>query len=506
MEFSVQKGNIEEQQCDLLIATHFEDQEQFTGALKAADKAIDGFLTQVLKEDQFEGKSGQSLLVHTHDKLPATRVLVLGLGKKEECTTETLRRVAATAVRTAKTVKAKSIVASLDGLPAKIAGEDGAQAFTEGISLGAYTFSKYKDTEQTKKSANTVQKVTLLTTNAKQTKALRAGATRGQQYAAGAMLTRDMVNEPALHMKPKDVVKAAEKIAKAHSELRIKVYTEAEIRKMKMGSFLSVAAGSDESPYFIHLTYKPKTKKKNLKKVALCGKGITFDSGGLSLKPTTHMGDMKMDMAGAAVVLGVFSQLANTKPQMEVHGVLPVTENMVSGSATRPGDVVTAYNGKTIEITNTDAEGRLILADALAWSEDKLKPDYLIDVATLTGAAMVSLGMHMSAAFGSDDELTKAFLKASQHTGEQSWEMPITPEYSKLMESPVADLQNSHKSPFAGAAQGAVFLKAFVKDTPWLHLDIAGPAFTEAPLFPYTTHGATGYGVRSLLHVLDQLS
>lgn len=506
MKFVVHKGDVEETKSDVLIVFHFQKLKKPVGALARLDKMMKGFLSGVLVDERFTGKAGENLLIHTHHKIPVSRILVLGLGERKDTTTEQIRVAAGRAVQAAKVVKAKKVAVSFEGLSTTLPATDIAQAFVEGMRLGAYQFHKYKGKETQNELAHLVETVQVLVADAATGRYVQQGIDMGQLYSAATILARDLVNEPAVHMRPKVLAQEAEKLGKTRG-ITTKTYNEAAIKKLKMGSFLSVAAGSDEEPYLIHLSYKPRvTKGKKPKKLVLCGKGITFDSGGISLKPTGYIEEMKMDMAGAAVVLGIFSQITALAPNVELHGVIAATENMPSGKATRPGDVVTAYNGKTIEITNTDAEGRLILADAMAWAEDTIKPDYMIDIATLTGACMVALGMDMAGIFTKNETLRKAVLNAGKVAGEPMWELPVYDPYLKLItESSIADIMNSGKSRYGGAIEGALFLQEFVKKTPWLHMDIAGPAFAMSPMQSYIPQGATGFGVRSLLQLLQQL-
>jgi leucyl aminopeptidase len=329
---------------------------------------------------------------------------------------------------------------------------------------------------------------------------------KASKVIQGVYLTRDLVNEPGLHATPKRLVKEAQKIAKANSNISIKVFDEPALKKMKANALLAVARGSDEPAFLIHLTYKPKSTAK--KRIALAGKGLTFDSGGLSIKPQEGMKTMKTDMAGAATVLGIFSLLAENNISHEIHGIIPTTENLISGKAIKPGDIVTALNGKTIEIINTDAEGRLILADAFSYlAKDEGKWDALIDFATLTGACVVALGEQVAGLFGNNSKLNEKILKASKNEGEQIWNMPLVDDYQDLLKSQIADLANVTKSKWGGAITGALFLKEFIpKDIPWVHLDIAGPSWEERGEIPYIPKGGTGFGVRSIIRFLSELS
>lgn len=314
-------------------------------------------------------------------------------------------------------------------------------------------------------------------------------------------MARDLINGAPSDVTPKVLADTAKKIAKGPVKLRL--YTKKELKRMGAGGILGVNIGSAQEPFLIHLHYSPKGRPK--KSVALVGKGITFDSGGLSLKPAGSMETMKMDMSGAAAVLGVFSQISKIHPNVEVHGIVPTTENMPGGRAYKPGDVLTAMNGKTMEVLNTDAEGRLILSDGLSYAV-RQKPDQIIDMATLTGACVVALGSLVSGAMGNDSKLLEQLKEATEAEGEPIWELPLVKEYRDDIKSKVADIKNIGSAREAGSIIGGLFLQEFVGDRPWVHLDIAGPAYLEREYasVPYLTYGGTGLMVRSLLAFLEK--
>lgn len=460
---------------------------------------MNGRIKEIVEEETFEGKSGSTLVVRTNGEIAAKRILLVGVGKKKELTLEGLRRMAGTAVLAAREFKAKTATYSVEGLPASLELQDVAQAVTEGVLLSDYVFLEYKGKEKEEMQKMRMKTWLFVAADAKTAKKVEKGVVEGQMFAESTMIVRDMVNEPAITMTPKRMAGIAEKLSNQPG-VKVTVYTKADIKKMKMGALLGVNAGSDEPPFFVHMQYKP--KKKNAKKIAICGKGITFDSGGLSLKPTHFMDTMKSDMGGAAAVIGVFSRIADLAPSVEVHGVIALTENMISGQATRPGDVLTAYNGKTIEVKNTDAEGRLILADALSWAEDTIKPDFMVDVATLTGAQVIALGQEYSAILGTDDKFVKRYENAAKESGELVWELPMVEEYRQFLKSPIADVANIASNRWAGTIMAGLFLKEFVEKTPWIHLDIAGPAWVESRMIPYIPTGGSGYAVRTLMYML----
>ncbi len=485
----------------LLILGLFEDQKTFSGSLAVCDKRTDGYIAKKLKDQGVTGKCNQTALLHVPGQLAAESVLVVGLGKKNDFTLEHVRRAAAIAVNTARTLRIKDAVLSFDGWqPKRTQVGDVAQAATEGALLANYQFLKYKSEAQKKAAEAAMQTCTFIAKDASQLKQMRAGVERGRILVHGISFARDLVNEPANAIRPKILADIARGLAKLPG-VRVEIYNEAACRKLGMGAFLAVASGSEEEAYLIHLSYTP--KKKGVKKIAICGKGITFDSGGLSLKPGQHMDNMKMDMAGAAMILGLFTQISTLKPHAEVHGVIVATENMPGGAAMRPSDVVTAYNGKTIEITNTDAEGRLVLADALAWAEDTIKPDIMYDVATLTGSAISALGQEVAAVMGPNQNVIDTIMKAGRFTGEQMWQLPFVQDYESLMESKFADVNNLPNVYWAGSIVGGMFLKHFVKSTPWAHIDVAGPAWAEKQILPYAPYGGTGFGLRTFARYLD---
>lgn len=503
MDIRSEKGTVTEVATDLLVIPVFEGGKSLGPAVKAVDRSLDGYVADVLKDESFEGKPGKTLLLHTQNAVPAKRLLFVGLGKKAELSTESVRRSAGAAASVAQKTRSGSLAFVLQDIVGKsMPAKETAQACIEGVRLGSYRFSKYKGKEEQREVESTLEDVVLVATDAAQARSFSAGVALGNFMADAAIYARDLVNEPAAVITPRRLVQEAEKIAK-NPGVTAEAFGKGDLKRMRMGAFLAVSEGSEEEPYLIHLKYKP--VKKAAKKVVLCGKGVTFDTGGLSLKPAQYMVGMKQDMAGAAAVLGAFTALASLKPAVEVHGVIPATENMPSGHATKPGDIVKAYNGKTIEILNTDAEGRLILADALSWAENELKPDMMVDVATLTGAAIIALGQEVAAIVGSDDKLISQFENAAKTTGEQVWQLPLVKEYAQLIKSDVADLQNIATTRWADTIMGGLFLHAFVEQTPWMHLDIAGPAFAEKQILSYTPVGGTGFGVRTLLQFLTSL-
>lgn len=498
MNITARKGELAQIQGDLLIVGAFEQAKQLSLTLETVNAMLRGTLEAVMREENFKGKMGQTILSRTDGSLGAKRVLVVGLGKSDELTLEGVREAAAVAFQAVRSFRIRHIVSELFGLDQEALGaRDIAQAMVEGVRLSDYSYGKYK-----KHKSHTIKQLEIVTPSGRDANAAHKGIERGEQFVKGTVFARDLVNTPASHMRPEDLVAAARDIAKANARVRVRVFDRERMERMGAGGILGVAQGSDYPPYLVHMAYKPEGRAK--KKVALVGKGVTFDSGGLSLKPADYMMTMKNDMAGAASVLGAFCVLQELAPKAEVHGIFAAVENMPSGKAYRPGDIVTAMNKKTVEVLNTDAEGRLTLMDSLVYAQ-KEKPDVLIDLATLTGACMVALGEEMTGIMANDAKLANDLLTAAAASGEKMWELPLEKNYKKLLKSNVADLQNIGGK-YGGALTAGLFLQEFVDpNTPWAHLDIAGPAFAERDINSYTKKGATGHGVRTLLTYLESL-
>jgi len=500
MRFKIQTvADLARLKTDILIVAVGEKTKKLSGRAAGLDKASGGLLTELLVEEKFEGKEGKAAAARTGGKLAANKVMLLGAGKKP-LTAAGARRIAALASQKACAQGAKTAALLLPDALAGDLREIGAGA-AEGTLLGDYHFLKYKGEDLKKREAEALEELTLLAANKRQQDLLEKGAAAGRLAARGTMLARDLVNEPASVTTPSHLMEAAKAIAAAAPKrIAIKVYDADGLRELGAGGLLAVARGSDEPPYLIHLTYKPAKKAK--KRIAVVGKGLTFDSGGLSLKPSESMEDMKIDMAGAAAVLGLFSVLAEVQPAVEIHGIAGLCENMPSGKAVRPGDVVKTMSGKTIEILNTDAEGRVTLADTLYYAV-QLRPDLIVDLATLTGACMVALGQEIAGVMGNSQPLVDRLLRAAAGSGELLWQLPLADEYRESLKSRVADLKNISGGRYGGAITAGLFLEEFVGKTPWAHLDIAGPAWAEKDTVPHQPLGATGFGVRTMLRLIQ---
>lgn len=446
-------------------------------------------LRKDLEREGFKGKESEGVWTH------GSQVVAVGLGTREQCRVESYRRAGGRAARLSRSVRATAL--SVDwparGLKGDLAAT--AKAFAEGLTLGAYQFNRYR----TRKEDVTPALETVTFRAESGVKAvLKQALETASSYCEGVVLARDLINGGPSDVTPKVLVAEARRIASRTPGVTVKVFGKKELEKMGAGGLLGVNRGSAEEPYLIHLRYRPKVASN--KSVAIVGKGITFDSGGLSLKPAASMETMKCDMSGAAAVLGAFSQIGRVAPKVEVHGIIATTENMPGSRAVKPGDVLKALNGKTMEVLNTDAEGRLILADALSYAVEQ-KVDAIVDMATLTGACVIALGALVTGALGNDEALMGEVKVATQAEGEVIWEMPLIPEYRADIRSKIADMKNIGGNREAGTIIGGLFLKEFVGDTPWVHLDIAGPAWLDRdfPALPYTFPGGTGLMVRSLL-------
>jgi leucyl aminopeptidase len=484
---------LEEAPADALVVGLHVGEAKLPERLARLDRAAQGQLKRVLDAEKFSGKAGHV----THAHADGRRIVVTGLGPRADTTAEIVRRAAAAGVRRARDLGAKTVAAELLG--ERLTARQRAQAVVEGAILGTYYFDRYKR----EKADKTVDELRLVEPDVRRAREARDGMRRGESFALATSFARDLINAPANDLHPTDLARAATELGK-ESRLDVKVFERAECQEMGMGAFLGVAAGSEQPPKFIHVTYSPgrAAAGRRRKKVVLIGKGITFDSGGLDLKPPDGMLRMKYDMAGAAAVLGIMRALPVLKPAAEVHGLIAATENMPSGAALRPGDVLRAMNGTTIEIGNTDAEGRLTLADALCYANTKIQADEIIDMATLTGACVIALGQLCSGLMTNNQQLANRFMKAAEAAGERLWQLPLIDEYRDNLKSEVADLNNVGPRG-GGAITAGLFLKEFAGKTPWVHLDIAGPAFTEKDL-PLGPKGATGFAVRTVLTYLGE--
>lgn len=461
-------------------------------APKVIDDRLRGRISALLKDNKFKAKKGSVRAIDTLGKLPADTVVLAGLGKKDECTLETIRRAAASAARAAKGAGAETVALSLGELVKEFPADDVAQAAAEGIALSQYAFNAYR-----KKDENgAVELKGAFFAPGKEDAKVKAGLAAAAIICNAVYFARDLGNHPGNVATPTFLANAAMSACRK-AGVKCHVYGRRELEKMKMGSFLAVAKGSAEEPKFIVMEHLkgPKTQKP----VVLVGKGLTFDTGGISIKPSGSMEDMKYDMSGGGAVIATMAAVGQFKLKMNVIGLVPCTENMPGGRAVKPGDIARSASGITIEIINTDAEGRLILADALDYAK-RYKPRAVVDLATLTGACMVALGSCASGLFGTDEKLVAALKAAGEKTGERCWELPLWDEYDDQIKSAAADVKNVGDR-YGGAITAARFLKKFT-DYPWAHLDIAGTAYSAKPANPYQTGGSNGLGPRHLIEFL----
>ena len=501
MKVTLAKADAVTAKADVLAVPVFAGLVLGPGAEEAV-AALGVPVAPLLEARGFTGKSGEAAPLPTLGRLPATVLLLVGVGERDKVDAEILRRAAAAVVRHGRGTR-KAVTTLAQALPAYP--EGAVQAVTEGALLAAYRFDKYKQARSGSDGRPPPAELATLALvppaatgrGSGGRGALNAALAAGQVRAAATNLARDLSNEPANALHPADLATAARKLLDGKG-VTVKVKDEKALAKEGFGGIIGVGQGAEHPPRLIELRYHPKGATGE---VVLVGKGITFDSGGLSLKPADSMKTMKTDMSGAAAVLAAMSALAELDVKVAVTGYLASAENMPSGAATRPGDVLTMKNGKTVEVLNTDAEGRLVMADALAVGA-AAKPDAIIDVATLTGACVVALGSRYTGLMANDEALAAELLDAAAEAGEPTWRLPLPPEYRKDIESDVADLRNVGDR-YGGALFAGLFLEQFVDDRPWVHLDIAGPARAESD-DGYLSKGSTGVAVRTLLTWLER--
>ncbi|PSN15012.1 leucyl aminopeptidase [filamentous cyanobacterium CCT1] len=485
MEFYASGTSCLDWSGDALILGLSEDALPLSGTSAELNSQVSGLLQELIDEVEFTGKAGSTAITRVGTGAKVRKLGIVGLGATDAITADTLRRAAAAAARLAKKEKCASL-----GLSVPTVQNDAAlmaQALAEGALLALHQDNRFKSEDKNGKP--TVEQVHLLDL-ADQDSSLHTA----QAICDGVILARELVSAPANIVTPETLAKTAQDIAAAHG-LELEILEQDQCEALGMGAYLGVAQASELPPKFIHLTYKPSGTP--MRKLAIVGKGLTFDSGGLNIKGAgSGIEMMKIDMGGAAATLGAAKAIAQLQPSAEVHFISAAAENMISGNAMRPGDILTASNGKTIEVNNTDAEGRLTLADALVFAE-KLGVDAIVDLATLTGACIIALGDDIAGLFSENEELAEAIAAAAKTTGEKFWRLPMEEKYFDGLKSIVADMKNTGPRP-GGSITAALFLKQFVTSTPWAHLDVAGPVWTEKEN-GYNNPGGTGFGVRTLV-------
>jgi leucyl aminopeptidase len=476
--------------ADALVACVFDDDSRFEGSLGEIDRAMNGRLAKLVEGGELSGKPLELVLIHFPEGLAAQRLLLIGTGKKAKFSASDIRKLAGTALRYLKSRGIKKIAFLA---PEGERGTAGAQAAAEGLYWADFESDKYR-TE--KKPPRVIDSVSLVGFDSGLGDALNQAVEDGRVIGESASFARDLINEPSNRLTPRMLASRAEAMAKDVG-LGIEILDERKIAELKMGALLGVAQGSHEPPRVIVIRYKPENPKPGGTVIGLVGKAVTFDTGGISIKPADNMEKMKYDMGGGGTMLGVMRALAFLKPPVPVIAVIPTTENMPGGRAQKPGDVQVAMSGKTIEIINTDAEGRLILADAVFYAK-KLGCTHLVDAATLTGAITIALGAVNVGAFGTPREYLDKFLESAKATGEKMWPMPLDDEYQQMIKSEIADIRNTGANRGGGASTAAWFIKEFVDDTPWIHLDIAATCWIDEGR-PWLAKGPSGVAIRSII-------
>lgn len=489
MKVEVKNKSILDIPADVIVVNLFEGVKNPKGVTGIIDKEYDNLISEyVIKKEHFSGKYGEIY------QLPVVKsgvkIFVAGLGKQEDFDYVKIRNLSSKIIKTAMlSGNVKKVVSILHG--AGIAGlcpKGCAQMITEGVLSGIYSFDKYKS----KKKENSIKEFIIAEIDKEKYNKAKLGVARGLIVGEAVNRARDLINESSQYLYPETLAEYACK----NSGTETKVYNKKQVKEMGMNAFLAVGQGSVHEPKFIHMSYKPEKPKR---KIAIIGKGITFDSGGLDIKPPSSMLTMRDDMSGAAAVISVMRAISEIKPDVEVHGIIAACENMPSGSSYKPGDVIIAKNGTSIEIDNTDAEGRVTLADALVYAEE-IGVDVIIDIATLTGACMVALGTVASGIMGNNNKKISDFITIADKAGERFWQLPMYEEYGESLKSDIADTKNTGGR-MGGSSTAGIFLSKFVKNTPWIHLDIAGTAFLDKPNAEGIKN-ATGIGVRSLIEYI----
>lgn len=500
MKVSLYTDDLRAAPCDLLALGVFSDEPDRGLQFAYLNRLLEGALERACRDERFKGNQGQTVVFNAGSQLASRRVLIYGYGERKDYDAERARRFAGTAVRVSNTVGAKSCVAQLTipvvPAPAQLILAL-VQALSEGSMLGGYAFSTYQ-TKDPKPISLKELRIAFVAEDVQGVKgaSIRGAIVRGQAIAEGVLAARSLVNEPPNVLSPPELADRARKMCKT-AELSHRVLGVRDLERQGMRLILAVGRGSEHEPRLIHMTYTPEKGTEAKRTVCIVGKGLTFDAGGLSLKPNDSMVDMKADMGGAAAVLGAMEAIAKLKPDVVVHGIIGVAENMPDGRAIRPGDVFVSKKGLTVEVLNTDAEGRLVLADALSYAQD-LSPTEIIDLATLTGACMVALGRTIAGAFVSDEGLYGELAQAWERSGEKFWRLPLDPELRELLDSDIADIKNVADR-YGGAITAALFLRDFVeRSVKWAHLDIAGPVLSVKDV-GYLPKGGTGFGVRTLV-------
>ena len=497
MEVAVIRDNIGDITADAIIVGIYEDIKDSNTDLTDIDRQLGGIISDMMSRDDFKGKEGETLSVYTLGKVPAKKVLLLGLGKEEDLEENTIRKVVGKAVKQLEKSKTDTAAILPMGLDKNISPKMVGQCIVEGAMLASYKFDKYKtDKEDDERN---ISEIYVVSTDDSIIDDMNEGINIGRVLAEGTIIARDLINEPSNILTPEVMADKAVEIADKHG-LEIEILEKEDIQKLEMGCFLGVTQGSDKPPKLITIKYFGGNRDDEV--LGLVGKGLTFDSGGISIKPSAGMDEMKGDMGGAAAVLGAMDVIGTLKPKVNVIAVVGACENMPSGKAYKPGDILTSMGGKTIEVLNTDAEGRLVLIDCITYTL-KQGATKVVDLATLTGACVIALGNTASALISNDDEFVGEVKTAAENAGEKVWQLPSYPEYKEQIKSDIADLKNTGGRE-AGTITAGLFLGEFAGETPWVHIDIAGTSMITNDKSGLVK-GATGVGVRTLYHLVKSM-
>lgn len=495
MQITIKEGKIMKSRADAAVFFCYEDDLLTGGARAALDEASAMQIRKMIDAGDVKGKDREIHVVYLTDSSAVPRIILVGLGKKNEADLEKIRGAFAMGAGKARSLRLRSVSVSPELCGLDVEAASIAAAAVEGIKLGLYQFTPFKTEER--EGLHELEELVICSESGKSLEAVKKAVKEAEIVAEAVLFARNLVSMPSNEMTPRDMASEALDIAKKRKSIHVNVLDENKMKELGMNALLGVTRGSREEARFIVMDYRG--TKAMERPIVLIGKGLTFDSGGISLKPAENMEEMKTDMAGGAAVMGTVMAAADLKLPLRIVGLIPATENMPGGLAYKPGDILTTLSGLTVEVISTDAEGRLILADALHYAQS-YKPAAMIDVATLTGACIIALGESVMGMMGTDEKLKQKLKHASEYTGEKLWELPLWPEYYEAIKSDVADLKNVGGRP-AGTITAGAFLSKFTGNYPWVHLDIAGPAWVKKDR-PYIPKGASGVGVRLLIQML----
>jgi leucyl aminopeptidase len=499
MKISMKEGNITESRSDAVVLFCYEEDLLPAGSTAAVNEVSGNMLQKMIDAGDVKGKAKETQVIYLPESPAIKRIILVGLGKKKETDLEKIRGAFALAARKARSMKLRSLAVTLNMGGLDIPAEAIALAAIEGIKLGLYQFTPFKTEDR--ENIHEIEALTVWYDEEASFEHVKKAVKDGEMIADAVIFARNLVSMPSNEMTPKDMAHEALDIGAKHKSIKVSILDETQMKDLGMNALLGVTRGSREPAQFIIMDYHGTKAKES--PIVLIGKGLTFDSGGISIKPAENMEEMKTDMAGGAAVMATIMAAADLKLPLRIVGLIPATENMPGGLAYKPGDILKTLSGLTVEVISTDAEGRLILADALYYAR-RLKPAAVIDVATLTGACIVALGDSVIGMMGTDDKLKQRLKTASELTGERLWELPLWPDYYEAIKSDIADLKNVGGRP-AGAITAGAFLSKFAGDYPWAHLDIAGPSWVKKDR-PCIPKGASGVGVRLLIQMLKNWS